>query len=126
MSVAENNAWYFDFFRRRIEFVRVHCLPSDDIAGYFLWGACVDALAQIYALCSRTIKGNRGNFVTFSICFMPDLATISVPLLTHDLRRVADDGNARASTLLQEAVFREYQEAVRMSRVWQSNYRSRS
>ena len=128
--MAESNGWYFDFFRKRIDFVTAHCLPSDDIVGYIVWGACVDALAQIHAVSSGTRKRNREQFVDFLVQLRPDLETISVPLLAHDLRRLAANGNARAAALLHEAVFREYQKAVGttdgMSRVWQSDDDRRS
>jgi len=51
-TVHENNAPYFGFFRRRIDFIRARCVGADVIEGYILWGACVDALAQIHAACS--------------------------------------------------------------------------
>ena len=121
MTLADDNGRYFHFFRKRIEFVRTHCLPSDDIAGYILWGAYVDALAHIGTACSGTRKRNRKQFVDFLIGFRPDLTTISVPLLVHDLRRLADNRNARAAAFLQHAAFREYEEAAVTNRVWQSD-----
>ncbi len=121
MTIAEHNAWFFDFFRNRIEFVSAHCVPSNDIAGYILWGACADALAQIRAACCGAKKGNREQFVDFLIDFRPDLETISVPLLTHDLQHLPANGKARAAALLQESVFCEYQDAVGLNRVWQSD-----
>jgi hypothetical protein len=121
MTLADDNGRCFDFFRKRIEFVRTHCMPSDDIAGYILWGAYVDALAHIGAACSGARKNNREQFVEFLIEFKPDLKTISVPLLMHDLRRLAGNRNAHAAALLQHAAFREYEQAAATNRVWQSD-----
>jgi hypothetical protein len=124
MTARDKNAPYFEFFRRRIAFIRAHCTKADLIEGYILWGACVDSLAQIYAVCSAsgTKQKNRERFVNFLLTFAPNhhLDTVSVPLLGHDLRRLAESGNREAKAALQETVFRQYEEAVtEFNKVWQ-------
>ncbi|MGD0947655.1 MAG: hypothetical protein ABSA52_09500 [Candidatus Binatia bacterium] len=125
MTARKNNAPYFEFFRKRIDFIRAHCVEADVIEGYILWGACVDALAQIHAACNASAakQRNREQFVTFLLSFAPGhhLDRISVPLLAYDLQQLSKkqgDVFSKAQALERHAALASYAKAAAEKRLW--------
>lgn len=125
MTARDNNAPYFEFFRKRIAFIRARCTKADLIEGHILWGACGDSLAQIHAVCSApgTKQKNREQFVNFLLSFARghNLDAISVPLLAHDLRQLSKkqrDPSFKAQALLSHAALASYAKATE-KRLWQ-------
>lgn len=122
MSVQSHNAPYFGFLRRRQEFVDMHSL-HEEIEGFVLWGATVDALAQIHTRrVSPGMKGNRKRLVQALLDLAPShaLSTPSVPLLAHDLANL-EVNLAAARSILETPPFKSYADAQSTSRMWSAS-----
>lgn len=110
------NTHVFSFFRRRLTKVTQHA-KDDDIEAPILWGASVDALTSI-----RSKKHGRNGtkigrrFVRELSEIVPDLTTISIPILAHDIQHSPDP---QITGLYQRLdFFIRYQTAVDLGRSW--------
>lgn len=114
VTMVEQNAGYFKFLRRRVDFI-LASQRSDAIEGYLVWGAAVDALARIHARrTSQKLKPNRTCFTRAIDELLPSLRKVSAPLLTHDLMQPGTP----VTTL---RIIETYRTAAAQSKLWNWN-----
>lgn len=117
-SAAEYNEWTFDFLRRRRDFV-ANFGPdpyAEKIEQHVVWGATVAALGRIHARrMKRKVRPDGNCFIQALLDLTPayGLATVSIPLLGHDIR-------SRAPTLRREHPIVVYERAAKSSLHWSS------
>jgi hypothetical protein len=113
MAAREMNAHYFGFLRARQMFVMDRS-AKENIEGFVVWGAAVDALCRIHAgRLGATKKGNRRCFIRglLDLAQPHRLERTAIPLLHHDLQ-LAVPAAAKHSA------FAAYRAAANHSRIW--------